>query len=117
MALKYYHIVNNHIYRDHNDTQIRYEWKIGSMVSIFSRSVNSWFNGQIDDIYIDSITNKEWFIVKYGKNKKKSIQRLCEDIKPIDDNSVDQEEFANFVNNIYKHHVLIQDFLSCNEES
>ena len=29
-------------------------------------------------------TNKEWFIVQYNKNKKKHIQRLCKDIKPID---------------------------------
>ena len=28
-------------------------------------------------------TNKEWFTVQYNGNKKKDIQRLCKDLKPI----------------------------------
>ena len=29
-----------------------------------------WFIGEITNIYIDDITRKEWFIVKYNRNKK-----------------------------------------------
>ena len=62
--------------------EIRYSWDVGSNVSIYSRSKNKWYDGEIIDIYIDNATNKEWFSVKYNGNKKKSIQRLCKDIKP-----------------------------------
>ena len=65
------------------DEQFRYSWNLGSFCSIYSRSTNRWFIGQIINIYIDKKTNKEWFTVKYNGNKKKQIQRLCEDLKPI----------------------------------
>ena len=55
---------------------------VRSSLLIYSRSKNKWFEGVIADIYIDSITNKEWFIAKYDGNKRKSILRLCKDIKP-----------------------------------
>ena len=48
---------------------LRYLWVLGSFVSIYSRSKNKWFIGEITDIYIDDII-KEWFIVKYNGNKK-----------------------------------------------
>lgn len=61
----------------------RHSWVLGSELMIYSRSKDTWFNGEIIDIYIDKITSKEWFVVKYNGNKKKSIQRLCKDIKPV----------------------------------
>ena len=71
------------------DEQFRYSWNLGSFCSIYSRSKHKWFIGQIIDIYIDQKTNKEWFTVKYDGNKKKHIQRLCEDIKPITPTTTD----------------------------
>jgi len=67
---------------DNDNDDIRFSWNVNSIYSIFSRSQNKWFRGEIIDIYIDIETNKEWFIVKYDGNKKKSIQRLSKDIKP-----------------------------------
>ena len=103
-GLIYYQLVNSQY------EEIRYLWKVGSMVSIFSRSKNTWFEGEIVYIYIDSSTNKEWFIVKYDQNKKKSIQRLCKDIKPITNNNKDhvynrQEIFSNFLSQQYVHYL------------
>ena len=66
-----------------NDLQLRYSWDLYSECMIYSRSKNKWFHGEIIDIYIDQKSNKEWFIVEYNGNKKKTIQRFCKDIKPI----------------------------------
>ena len=52
-----------------DSNNLRYLWELGSSVSIYSRSKNKWFIGEITDIYIDDIT-KKWFIVKYNENKK-----------------------------------------------
>ena len=38
MALRYYQIQSNDTRNDYNDKQTRYEWDIGSKVSIFSHS-------------------------------------------------------------------------------
>ena len=67
-----------------DDTKARCEWQERSVLSIYSRSRGLWSIGEITEIYIDNATNKEWFIVKYN-GKTKHIQRLCKDIKPIDD--------------------------------
>ena len=58
---------------------------IGFPCSIYSRSNDEWYNGIIDDIFIDQKTNEEWLIVKYGNNQSKKIQRLCDDIQAIED--------------------------------
>ena len=63
------------------------------MCSIYSCSQNTWFRSGISDMYIDNKINKEWFIVKYNGNKKKSIQRLCKDLEPY--------KFDNDNNNNY----------------
>lgn len=68
---------------------IRYSWAVGSSLSIYSRSKDTWFQGEITKIYVDSTTNKEWLMVKYDGDKKKSIQRLCKDIKPLIINNTD----------------------------
>ena len=69
---------NEHIFMDYKD---RIEWEIGTEIEIYSRSKNVWFKGKIINIYYDK--NGEWLKVKYNKNKIKSIQRLCKDIRPI----------------------------------
>ena len=62
----------------------RFSWELESNVSIYSRSKQQWFIGRISDIYMNTKTNKEWFIVKYAGNMRKHIQRLCPAIKPLE---------------------------------
>ena len=64
-ALRYYEIINNHTGKNHDDTETRLNWIIGSKVSIYLRSKNEWFDGRISDIFIEQRKNKEWFYVKY----------------------------------------------------
>ena len=61
----------------------RYLSDLGSRCFIYSRSKCKWFKGQITDIHLDSETNEEWLVVKYNGNKRKKIQRLCKDFRPI----------------------------------
>ena len=61
----------------------RFLWKIGSLCSVYSRSNRQWYNAIILDIFIDANTKKEWLIVRYDNSKRKTIQRLCKDIKPL----------------------------------
>ena len=42
----------------------RYLWQIGHFCLIYSRSKNKWFKGEINHIYINNKTNKEWLVVK-----------------------------------------------------
>ena len=66
-----------------NHRDLRLSLHEGSQCVIYSRSSNKWYLGIIDDKYIDKETNKEWFIVKYNKNKWKKIQRFCNDLEPL----------------------------------
>ncbi len=38
-------------------------------------------DGKISQRFIDSKTNEEWFVVKYGDNKTKKMQRFCSDLR------------------------------------
>ena len=82
-----------HIKPLEGEDAIRYSWTFDSICSIYSRSAGQWFQGKIHDIYHDSITNKEWLVVKYNDNKTKSIQRLCEAIKPLFNEELKQDTF------------------------
>ena len=83
-----------------DDNEMKYEINdarmlldIGSPCEIYSRSKNKWYNGTISDIFIDRKTNQEWLVIKYGKNKSKKIQRLCDDLQIAkDDLEVDEDE-------------------------
>ena len=57
--------------------------EIDSPCSIYSRSAKQWLDGTIAKIYIDPATNKEWLVVKYGQNKSKKMQRLCNDLQAM----------------------------------
>mmetsp|Transcript_7727 Transcript_7727/g.6978 ORF Transcript_7727/g.6978 Transcript_7727/m.6978 type:complete len:167 (+) Transcript_7727:1-501(+) len=59
----------------------RFLLDIGSECSVYSRSSKRWFDGYISKIFVDQHTNQEWFIVKYGNNKSKRMQRFCTDLK------------------------------------
>eukprot|EP01084_Bolivina_argentea_P195496 335356_1 len=100
------------------EQQIRLSWKVGSFCLIYSRSDNKWHNGQIQSITTSTSDMKEekefdshhakhqneWLIVKYKNNKKtKRIQRLCKDIKPIENNyniSLNQHSYCLIYSNV-----------------
>eukprot|EP01084_Bolivina_argentea_P156136 272088_1 len=58
----------------------RLAWHTNSFCSIYSRSVNKWFEGHITKIIFET---GEWLIIKYSNGKTKKIQRFCSDIQPI----------------------------------
>ena len=71
--------------------EIRANWIIGHNVKIYSRSENTWYDGEITEIMVHKLvggqrgnSNKDRLVVKYKNGKKKKeIQRDCPDIKPI----------------------------------
>eukprot|EP01084_Bolivina_argentea_P153670 267943_1 len=64
---------------NHTNLDCCFEWCIGSELEIYSRSDNTWYPAVVIDIIYNE--NGEWLRIKYG-HKKKSIQRLCKDIRP-----------------------------------
>eukprot|EP01084_Bolivina_argentea_P124304 220268_1 len=60
--------------------RIRLSWNVNSHCLIYSRSKHKWFKGTI--VKINGSQKHEWMVVKYDNNKRKKIQRNCEDIKP-----------------------------------
>ena len=82
-------------------TDPRLTLEIGSKCLIYSRSKKLWFEGIVDNIYIDDTTNKEWLEVKYSDKKRKKIQRFCEDLQAVDDNHEDIENGYSVINKIY----------------
>ena len=73
-------------YTEKKEDELRKIWNVGSLVLIYSRSKNKWFDGIIEKIEGD--TKNEWLVVKYGdfnskKKQTKKIQRNCKDIQPI----------------------------------
>ena len=65
------------------DVDIRLKWNVNSKCSLYSRSKEKWYEGEIVDVFNDKQTNAEWLMVRYGP-KKKRVQRFCADIKPIE---------------------------------
>eukprot|EP01083_Nonionella_stella_P007767 22363_1 len=65
-----------------DDRRARLSLDIGSVCAVYSRSSNKWFETRIVEIFVNSQTNEEWFVVKYGNNKQKRIQRFCADLYP-----------------------------------
>ena len=75
---------------------------VGSLISVYSRSSKRWFDGYISKIFVDESTNQEWFIVKYGNNKSKRMQRFCTDLKVrIQQQSISQPKNVKSYNNLY----------------
>ena len=60
---------------------LRFSLGVGSRCSVYSRSKRQWFSGRIARIFVDTSTNQEWLVVKYGSNKSKKMQRFCEDLQ------------------------------------
>ena len=75
----------------------RFLLDIGSECSVYSRSSKRWFEGYISKIFVDQHTNQEWFIVKYGNNKSKRMQRFCSDLK-VKNNKTEDKQKKNNVN-------------------
>eukprot|EP01083_Nonionella_stella_P132151 401670_1 len=69
---------------DSQDRRARLSLGVGSSCTVYSRSSNKWIDGRITKIFIDTQTKQEWFIVKYGKNKTKKIQRFCAALRPTE---------------------------------
>lgn len=73
----------NAILKVMEDVDIRLKWTVGSMCSLYSRSAEKWYDGEVIEVFNDNETNAEWLMVRYGP-KKKRVQRFCGDIKPIE---------------------------------
>eukprot|EP01083_Nonionella_stella_P284249 967555_1 len=68
---------------------------IGSSCAVYSRSVNKWVEGRIAKIFVDTQTNEEWFIVKYGNNKSKKMQRFCTDLRSTQNQKAPHKDIFN----------------------
>ena len=64
-----------------HETKLRLKWKVDSLCLIYSRSSRTWCDGFIVKIFNDEMTNQEWLMVQYRKNKKR-IQRFSDCLKP-----------------------------------
>eukprot|EP01084_Bolivina_argentea_P128249 226726_1 len=64
----------------------RFLLEVHDNVKVYSRSAKKWLNGRIKRIFVDAQTNQEWFIVKYGNNKTKKMQRFCADLQSAEIN-------------------------------
>lgn len=80
---------------DSNDPRL--ELDIDSPCQIYSRSASKWFQGIVSKIYIDTTTNQEWLVVKYGTNKSKKIQRLCNDLQAVHEHSEPEPDPSPFI--------------------
>ena len=73
----------NAILKVMEDVDIRLKWTVGSMCSLYSRSAEKWYDGEVIEVFNDNETNAEWLMVRYGPNKK-TVQRFCADIRCIE---------------------------------
>eukprot|EP01084_Bolivina_argentea_P092429 166280_1 len=66
---------------DEAERRARFLLDIGSPCSVYSRSSKKWLEGWIAKIFVNPYSNQEWFVVKYGNNKSKKMQRFCADLR------------------------------------
>jgi len=65
-----------------NEDEIKKDWKIGSDLQLYSKSLGKWFAGKITNIIMDN--HAEWLTVKYDKSREKEVQRFDDTVKPTE---------------------------------
>ena len=77
------------------EIRFRQKWTVGSECQIYSRKKKEWCDGKIVDVYTRQKSGEEWMKVSYDK-RWKWIQRMCQDIRPIDLQTENHENKYSF---------------------
>ena len=71
------------IQQQRNASDRRRFLKVFSTCQVYSNDKHKWFDGFVQEIYIEPKSNTEYLIIKYGKNETKKVERFGNDLRCI----------------------------------